>query len=246
MKTSAAILVIGDEILSGRTKEANIGFIAPKLFSLGIDLQEARIIGDDIANIAAVLRAWHKSYDYIFTSGGIGPTHDDKTAEAVALAFDLPLSLHPIAAARLQQHYQPADLNEARMKMAHTPHGAILIDNPVSIAPGFIVKNVFTLPGVPKILQAMWDFVEPQLQGGEPKQAVTITTDLGEGIFATPLGEIANNFPELSIGSYPYFRLGTSGVSLVVRGTDTVKIAEAVEKITLMLKKLHGSATIIQ
>ncbi|MGO1077951.1 competence/damage-inducible protein A [Inquilinus sp. CA228] len=239
---TAAVLVIGDEILSGRTKDANMGFLAERLTDLGIRLREARVVADVPEEIVAAVNALRARYDHVFTTGGIGPTHDDITAECVARAFGVPLLRHPEAVRRLEAHYEAGQLNEARLRMANVPEGGTLIDNPVSAAPGFRIGNVHVMAGVPRIMQAMFDGIAPTLAGGDKVLSRTVTCDLGEGVIAAGLGAIAAVHPELSIGSYPYFRAGRFGTSLVLRGTDAERLSSATEAVRSLVVSLGGTA----
>ena len=189
---TAAVLLIGDEILSGRTKDKNLGFIADYLVGLGIDLKEARCVADDEGDIVAALNALRARYTYVFTTGGIGPTHDDITADAVAKAFQVPIGHHPRAMEILLAYFKEIgrEPNEARLRMARTPEGATLIENAVSKAPGFRIGNVFVMAGVPKIMQAMMEAIAPTLDKGVPMQSRTVALQGGEGDVAKPLGEI--------------------------------------------------------
>lgn len=239
---TAAVLVIGDEILSGRTKDANMGFLAERLAELGIRLREARVVPDVPEEIIAAVNALRARYDHVFTTGGIGPTHDDITAECVARAFGVPLLRHPEAVRRLEAHYEAGQLNEARLRMANVPEGGVLIDNPVSAAPGFRIGNVHVMAGVPRIMQAMFDGIAPSLAGGDKVLSRTVTCDLGEGVIAAGLGAIAAVYPELSVGSYPYFRAGRFGTSLVLRGTDAERLSSATEAVRSLVVSLGGTA----
>ncbi|MGF6228811.1 molybdenum cofactor synthesis domain-containing protein [Inquilinus ginsengisoli] len=239
---TAAVLVIGDEILSGRTKDANMGFLAERLTELGIRLSEARVVPDVPEEIVAAVNALRARYDHVFTTGGIGPTHDDITAECIARAFGVPLLRHPDAVRRLEAHYEAGQLNEARLRMANVPEGGTLIDNPVSAAPGFRIGNVYVMAGVPRIMQAMFDGIAPTLAGGDKVLSRTVTCDLGEGVIAAGLGAIAAVYPELSVGSYPYFRAGKFGTSLVLRGTDAEKLSSATEAVRSLVVSLGGTA----
>lgn len=218
---TAAMLVIGDEILSGRTRDSNMHHLAQQLTAHGIDLCEARVVADTHQGIIAAVQALSASYDHVFTSGGIGPTHDDITAEAVAAAFDTPISIRDDARALLQAHYDRSgqELNEARLRMARIPDGAALIDNPVSTAPGFTLRNVHVMAGVPSVFEAMVASVLPTLTGGAPLLSQTIRIDRGEGEIAGPLTRLAEAHPDVSIGSYPFIRNGVYGSNIVVRGT---------------------------
>ncbi|MCA2011883.1 molybdopterin-binding protein [Pararhodobacter sp. CCB-MM2] len=219
---TAAMLVIGDEILSGRTRDTNTNHLAKELTNRGIRLREARVVADDHDGIVAAVKALSAAYDHVFTSGGIGPTHDDITADAVAAAFGAPIDVREDAHEILKAHYQRTglELNEARLRMARIPEGATLIDNPVSSAPGFILGNVHVMAGVPAIFEAMVAGVLPTLTGGDPLLSQMIDVHRGEGEIAAALKALAAKFPDLSFGSYPYQRNGAHGTQLVVRGTD--------------------------
>jgi molybdenum cofactor synthesis domain-containing protein len=231
---TAAILVIGDEILSGRTRDSNLHFLAGELTRIGITLSEARIVPDIHSEIIAAVRALSSRYTHLFTSGGIGPTHDDITADAVAEAMGAKISHRADAMALLQGHYDRSGLpfNEARQRMARIPDGAALIDNPVSTAPGFTIGNVHVMAGVPKIFEAMVASVLPKLTGGPPLLSQTLRVDRGEGEIAADFGALAAEFPELSMGSYPFIQNGAHGTNLVVRGTDPGRLDAAMVKLT--------------
>ncbi|MCH1469657.1 MAG: molybdopterin-binding protein [Planktomarina sp.] len=226
---TAAMLVIGDEILSGRTRDANMYHLASQLTEQGIDLKEVRVISDDRESIVHATRALSAAYTHVFTSGGIGPTHDDITADCIAAAFGVSIGVRADARAILQAHYAANGqvLNEARLRMARIPDGAQLIDNPVSKAPGFTLQNVHVMAGVPSIFQAMVASVLPSLTGGKPLLSVTYRVDRGEGDIATPLGLLAKTFPELSIGCYPFQKDGLFGANIVFRGTDETQLQKA-------------------
>ena len=231
---TAAILVIGDEILSGRTRDSNLHFLAGELTRIGITLREARIVADIHPEIVAAVRALSASYTHVFTSGGIGPTHDDITADAVAEAMGAKIGPRADAMALLQAHYDRSGLpfNEARQRMARIPDGASLIDNPVSTAPGFTLGNVHVMAGVPKIFEAMVASVLPKLTGGPPLLSQTLRVDRGEGEIAAPFGALAAEFPELSMGSYPFIQNGAHGTNLVIRGTDPARLDQAMVRLT--------------
>ena len=237
---TAAVIVIGDEVLSGRTKDVNINFLAKGLSQIGVRLREARVIPDDNAAIQSVVDECRKRHDYVFTTGGIGPTHDDITAQAIADLFELPLVLDPEARRRLVDRYGEGHLNEARLKMAHVPQGAMLIDNPVSAAPGFRVENVFVMAGVPMIVEAMFEGVKGELNGGDPVLSHTVSSFVMEGDLAAGLGSVQQRFPNLSFGSYPYYRGGKFGVSIVVRSTKQNELDEAVEAVRQLIQGLGG------
>jgi molybdenum cofactor synthesis domain-containing protein len=224
---TAAVLIIGNEILSGRTQDVNLNWLAKELTDLGIRLREARVVADVESEIVAAVNELRSRYDYVFTTGGIGPTHDDITSASIAKAFGVPWMRHPDAVKILEAQYEPGQLNEARLRMATMPEGAELVDNPVSGAPGYRIGNVFVLAGVPSIMRAMFDSARGRLRGGPPVLSHTVSTYLGEGTIAKPLGELQDRFGELDIGSYPFFRSGRFGTSLVIRGTDRAQIDKA-------------------
>jgi molybdenum cofactor synthesis domain-containing protein len=235
---TAALLVIGDEILSGRTKDQNIGYIADYLAKIGIDLHEVRVVPDVTAEIVAAVNALRGRYDYLFTTGGLGPTHDDITAGAVAAALDVEISEDPRAIKLLLERIKP-ELNEARRRMARIPHGADLIENKISAAPGFWIANVIVMAGVPVIMQAMLDAVAPKLATGAPMIAETIPAgSLFEGAYAAALGDLAAANPEISIGSYPAFRDGSFHNEIVVRGKDAAMVVAAAATIGAMVARL--------
>ena len=238
--STAAILVIGDEILSGRTKDRNIGYIADRLTGAGIDLMEVRIVSDVRADIVAALNALRARYTYVFTTGGIGPTHDDITADSVAAAFDVPIDVDERAVKTMLERYEKADLTEARLRMARIPQGAELIANPVSKAPGFHIGNVFVMAGVPAIMQAMMDDVVPRLKGGQTMHSQSIEAGMGEGAVAQKLSELQDAFPDVSIGSYPYQRDGKFHTSLVLRGRDTARLDEAARQLHSILADIRS------
>ena len=238
---TAAVLVIGDEILSGRTKDSNIGTIADRCTLLGIDLREVRVVADEQADIVAALNALRERYTYVFTTGGIGPTHDDITADAVAAAFGVEISEDPRAIELLLQRIKPEDLNAARRRMARIPHGAALVENSVSKAPGFWIGNVITMAGVPSIMTVMLDAVTPKLAGGAKTVARPIAAGtLAEGTYAEALSSIAAAFPDLSIGSYPRFQDGRFHNEIVVRGKDQTSVDAAASRVEAMLATIQG------
>ncbi len=237
---TAALLVIGDEILSGRTKDKNIGYIAEYLTAIGIDLREVRVVPDVEAEIIAALDAVRARYTYVFTTGGIGPTHDDITADCVAKAFGVSIDVDPRARAMLLERIPEADLNEARLRMARIPAGADLIANPVSKAPGFRIGNVIVMAGVPSIMQAMLDNVAPTLETGRKMLSVSIEAGLKEGDLGGPLGEIARAHPEVSIGSYPGYVDGRFQTTLVVRSREEGALAEAEQAVRRMIETIKA------
>jgi molybdenum cofactor synthesis domain-containing protein len=230
--TTAAVLIIGNEILSGKTQDANLSFIGKALARLGVRLVEARVIRDEPAVIADVVNSLRRSYDYVFTTGGIGPTHDDLTAESIALAFGVELVLDEDAARRIGRGSR--DLNPARLKMAMIPEGASLIDNPISHAPGFRMDNVFVMAGIPSIAQAMFGAIEHELEGGAPILSESVDLYRREGDIAAPLDEIAKRYPDVEIGSYPFSREGRFGASIVARGTDRARIDAAIAEVAVL------------
>ena len=237
---TAAMVVIGDEILSGRTKDKNIGYVADYLTAIGIDLKEVRIVPDASEEIIAAINAGRARYTYVFTSGGIGPTHDDITADAVAAAFGVGIDHDPRAMKILADHYAPRgiEFNEARMRMARIPDGADLIENAVSKAPGFRIGNVHVMAGVPSVLQAMMDAIAPTLRTGTRLLSETIPAGVPEGVIAAPLGAIQKAYPTTIIGSYPFHDGTRYGTNLVVRARDPAMLAEAAEAVRIMVEAL--------
>jgi molybdenum cofactor synthesis domain-containing protein len=230
----AAMLVIGDEILSGRTRDSNMYFLANALTEHGLPLSEVRVVSDDHAAIVAAVNALRVAHDQVFTSGGIGPTHDDITADAIASAFGVAITHRADAMALLQAHYERAQLpfNEARQRMARIPDGALLIDNPISTAPGFSLGNVHVMAGVPKIFEAMVASVLPRLVGGPALLSQTLRLMRGEGEIAADFGALAAEYPALSMGSYPFTLNGAYGTNLVIRGTDEAMLTQAMARLT--------------
>jgi molybdenum cofactor synthesis domain-containing protein len=225
---TACLIIIGNEILSGRTVDANLSYVATRLGEIGIRMAEARIVPDDEAAIVEAINACRARHTYVFTTGGIGPTHDDITAASVAKAFGRRYERNRAAERRLLAYYPPERVNEARMSMADMPEGVELIDNPISVAPGFRIENVHVLPGVPKIMQAMLDGVLPTLKGGPVVHSRAITVLAPEGdVAAAGLGDLQARFPMLEIGSYPFWRPEGPGTTIVLRGTDPAQIAAA-------------------
>lgn len=246
MQPTAAIIVIGDEILNGRTADKNINWLAKVLYDRGIKLAEARVIGDDEALIIATVQHLSATHDMVFTSGGIGPTHDDITTVTIAKAFGVAVIRHPEADQRLIDHYRDTDLeyNAARQKMADTPEGAELIDNPVSAAPGYIIGNVYVLPGVPSILQAMVENMGDQLPGGTKAHRLTVQTEVGEGTLASGLAQVEAAHPGVSVGSYPWFKPGAYGTALVVSGLDEDVVNKAADALVELVAEFGGTAYI--
>lgn len=235
---TAAMLVIGDEILSGRTRDSNMHHLAGALTRHGLPLSEARVVADDHAAIVAAVNELRGRYTHLFTSGGIGPTHDDITADAIAAAFGVPIGHRADAMALLQARYDAMGLpfNEARQRMARIPDGATLIENPVSTAPGFSLGNVHVMAGVPSVFEAMLAGLLPRLVGGPPLLSQSLRVDRGEGDIATDFARLAADFPDLSMGSYPFTVNGVHGTNLVIRGTD----GAAIDAAMIRLKALFG------
>jgi len=231
---TAAMIVIGDEILSGRTRDSNMHYLAGELTKVGIDLREVRVVSDDAPAIIAAVKALSAAYTHVFTSGGIGPTHDDITADCIAAAFDRTIDVRDDARALLAAHYARTggELNTARLRMARIPEGASLIENPVSTAPGFTLENVHVMAGVPTVFQAMVASVLPTLTGGQPLLSQTLRIQRGEGDIAGPLGELASRYPDLSIGSYPYQMNGVYGANIVIRGQDGARVDAAMAELS--------------
>ncbi len=241
---TAAVLIIGNEILSGRTADANLNYIAKKMAGIGVRLSEARIVPDIESEIVGAVNELRARYTYVFTTGGIGPTHDDITAESIAAAFGVPVIEHPEARARLLAYYTETGFNPARLRMARVPQGAALINNPISAAPGFCIENVYVLAGVPDIMQAMLDNIAAQLKHGPDIHSIAISGTIAESLIAEELTAIAIRFPQTDIGSYPWFRQGKYGTSLVVRGTDQDAVKQATDAIFAMVEKRGGKPEI--
>lgn len=235
---TAAVLVIGDEILSGRTKDKNIGYIADYMTALGIDLKEVRIVSDDETAIVTALNALRSAYNYVFTTGGIGPTHDDITADCVAKAFGVELEFHPEAVAIMKERVAKVggELNEARMRMTRIPKGGTLVANTVSGAPGFWIGNVITMAGIPAVMQAMLDEVAPKLKTGVKMLSESIRANAREGDVGTELGLIAKAYPDAIIGSYPFMdEKGAPNTNIVVRSRDAERLKEVKAAVEAML-----------
>ncbi len=235
---TAALIIIGNEILSGRTQDANLAYIATALNEVGVRLTEARVIADVEEIIVETVNTLRGKYDYVFTTGGIGPTHDDITAESVAKAFGRKLIRHPEAYHRMVERYEQTgmELNKARLRMANTPEGADLIDNDISVAPGFKVENVYVMAGVPQIAQVMIDSAKETLKGAMPVRSRTLTCSIGEGVVAEGLGVIQGRYPDVDLGSYPYYRKGLGGTSLVMRGTDEVVLDKVADEVAELVR----------
>ena len=224
IKVNAAIIIIGNEILSGRTIDANTSTLAIWLNSLGVNLNEVRVIPDIEKKIVYTINELRKKFDYVFTTGGIGPTHDDITANSISKAFGVKYSIHPEAFKILESYYKPGEFNKGRQRMAWTPSGARLILNPTSGAPGFVIENVFCLPGVPSILKSMLGGLKNEISGGKPIVSHTINLRTVESEIAASLATVQKNNTEVEIGSYPFFKAGKVGVSIVMRNEEQSKI----------------------
>ncbi len=238
-KVMAGVLLIGDELLSGRTQDTNLAEIAKFLAPLGVQIGEARILADDAAIIRDTVKSFSERFDYVFTTGGIGPTHDDITADCIAAAFDLGISEREDALVELRKRYEESELNTARRRMARIPDGASLIDNPVSQAPGFQTRNVFTLAGVPQIMRGMLADITHRIEGGAEVFQITVSvSNVGEGDAAARLAEIESVHPGVSIGSYPWFNDELRGVNFVARGTDEKQLGAVKQDIDAMVADL--------
>ena len=234
---TAGILLIGDELLSGRTRDTNLSTIAKWLGPLGVQVGEARIIADDSEMITQTVRAFSERFDYVFTTGGIGPTHDDITADCIAAAFGVGISEREDAMAELRTRYKESELNEARRRMARIPDGASLIKNPVSQAPGFQTQNVFTMAGVPSIMKSMLADIEHRIEGGAKVYSRTVEApNIGEGDAAKALGELEKAYEGVNIGSYPFFNAGLHGVNFVARGRDENVLDDVEAKLRELVK----------
>jgi molybdenum cofactor synthesis domain-containing protein len=226
-EVTAALLVIGNEILSGRTKDKNIGFVASHCTGIGIRLKEVRIVADDEAAIIAAVNTLRDTYTYVFTTGGIGPTHDDITADSIARAFGVTIDIDPRAVARMRERYAEADLTPVRLRMARIPAGAQLIENSISKAPGFVIGNVIVMAGVPAIMQAMLIAVTPRLKTGAKLLSECIRVNAPESKVAVPLAGSQSAFPDVAMGSYPFFEDGSYGTNLVLTSPDAALLAQA-------------------
>ena len=241
---TAALIIIGNEVLSGRTHDKNLPYIAEKLNGVGVRLTEARVIPDIPDIIIRTVRELSANFTYVFTTGGIGPTHDDITADCVAEAMGVSIDIDPEALRRLEIHYQNSglEINEARLRMARIPAGATLIDNPISAAPGFRIGNVHVMAGVPKFMQAMLDGILPTLKGGRPMISITLRCGLPEGRIAEGLGALAKAYPDVDFGSYPAWTKTAFQVSLVVRGEDPDRVEQAAQAVEGLIRDLGDTA----
>jgi len=243
---TAGLLVIGDEILSGRTKDVNIGATAEFCTDLGIELKEVRVVSDETDEIVDALNALRSRYTYVFTTGGIGPTHDDITADAVAKAFGVALPINAQAREMLESRWRQTgtEVNEARLRMARIPEGADLIVNSVSAAPGFRIGNVHVMAGVPIIMRAMLEALAPTLKGGKKVLSVTIKAAVGEGTVGGPLGELQAQYPDVKMGSYPQMGKDRVMTELVLRSSDPERLEEAAAAVRAMVAEAHAKAGI--
>jgi len=239
-KVTAGVIIIGNEVLSGRTQDTNLAYMGKQLDTLGIRIMESRVIPDIEQTIIDTVNHFRETYTYVFTTGGIGPTHDDITSAAIAKTFKVNLEKNPEAVRLLEKYYEPGGINEARMKMAHIPEGAKLIDNPLSGAPGYQMENVFVMAGVPAIMRLMFDGITDRLVGGDPIITLNVATNIGEGVLAEGLTKLQDEYPDISIGSYPYFKQRKLGVNLVMRSTDLDRLEELKLKLIAMVTGLGG------
>ena len=236
---TACLLVIGNEVLSGRTQDANIRFLAVRLGEIGIPLREVRVIPDVAETIIATVNEVRAKFDQVFTTGGIGPTHDDITSECIAAAFGVPWEPQPEAWARMEAAYRPGEFNAARQRMAIMPRGASLIDNDISVAPGFSVENVHVMAGVPRIMRSMFETLAPRLKGGRPILSRAVhAMGLAEGLIAQGLTDVQNHYPHLDLGSYPFYRVSGNGVTIVAKGTEAADAEAAIATVTRLIEDL--------
>jgi molybdenum cofactor synthesis domain-containing protein len=233
---TAALIIIGNEILSGRTQDINLNAIAKKLGAIGVPLKEARVVPDIETEIVEAVNALRVKHTYVFTTGGIGPTHDDITVDAIAVAFDVPVIEDPEARRLLLAHYGVENLTAARLRMARVPQGSTLVPNPISTAPGIKIDNVFVLAGVPNIMQGMMDGIVATLRHGPAMYSLTVSAFIAESAIAEELGAIAARFPYLDIGSYPWVRQNKFGTALVTRGTDEKTVKQATDEILALVR----------
>ena len=237
---TAGVIIIGNEILSGRTQDTNLAYMGRQLDALGIRIMESRVIPDIEQPIIDTVNYFRRTYTYVFTTGGIGPTHDDITSAAIAKTFQVKLEKKAEAVSLLEKYYEPGGINEVRMKMAHIPVGAKMIDNPLSGAPGFQMENVFVMAGVPAIMRLMFDGIIDRLTGGDPIITFNVATNISEGMLADGLSKLQDEFSDINIGSYPYFKQRKLGVNLVMRSTNINRLEELKEKLTAMIIQLGG------
>lgn len=241
---TAALLIIGDEILSGRTRDKNIGTVADFCGSMGIELREVRIVSDEMDAIIAAVNTLRAENSYVFTTGGIGPTHDDITADAVSNAFGADLEINDEARSILEGRYGTVDVSPERLRMARIPVGASLINNSVSGAPGFILGNVHVMAGVPRIMEAMLEDLATRIKGGAKMQSRSVDCGVGESTIAAGLGAIQDDYPQLKLGSYPQMGRQPVFTQLVVRGTEIAAVEEATEKVRALVEQMHKAKQI--
>jgi molybdenum cofactor synthesis domain-containing protein len=234
---TAALIVIGEEILSGRTRDENISYVASYLTGIGINLQEVRVVRDIEAEIVAAVNELRARYTYVFTTGGIGPTHDDVTTDAIAAAFGVNVAIDPLAVEAMRQGYSEKELTPARLRMARIPKGAALVDNPVSKAPGFMLGNVIVMAGIPRIMQVMLDAVAPRLKKGRPMLSRSVRIEAPEGDVAPGLAAIQSAHPVVQIGSYPFFQKGKLGTYVVLRSVETNALDHALAALWELIRK---------
>jgi molybdenum cofactor synthesis domain-containing protein len=236
---TACLLVIGNEVLSGRTQDANVKYLATRLGEIGIPLREVRIIPDVAETIIRTVNETRAMFDYVFTTGGIGPTHDDITSECVAAAFGVPWEPHPEAWIRMERSYQPGQFNAARQRMATMPRGSTLIDNELSVAPGFQIGNVYVMAGVPSVMRSMFEWLAPRLKGGPRiEQRAVHVVGLPEGVLAAGLGDVQAHHPAIDVGSYPFYRSSGNGVAIVAKGTDVAGVEAAIAEAAALITRL--------
>ena len=234
----ASLIIIGNEILSGRTQDKNLSYLATWLNEIGIQLSEVRVIRDEEDEIVDTVNLLRKKYDYVFTTGGIGPTHDDITSDSIAKAFNVDLETNPQALAILKEYYKDSELTEARLKMTKMPKGAELVENPVSKAPGFKIENVFVMAGIPKIMQGMLEGAKIHLSAGKPMKSESIDVFMPESFIAEELSNLQDKFRDVEIGSYTFVKDGKYGTSLVMRSSDSKKLFDCKAQMELMISKL--------
>ena len=233
---TGCLIIIGNEILSGRTQDTNLAYLAKELNELGVRMVEARVIPDVVETIVATVNECRNTFDYVFTTGGIGPTHDDITADCIALAFGTELYMHPDIVEIIRRREAPPEVMESRLRMARIPKGAELIENPTGGPPGFRIENVFVMAGLPMVMQAMAStFSRDQIQGGAPVRSRSVGAYLSEGQVAVPLGEIQDKHPDIDLGSYPFYRQDGYGTNLVMRGTDEAELDEMLSEVRAMI-----------
>ncbi|MDB2414783.1 molybdopterin-binding protein [Rickettsiales bacterium] len=237
MVKTASLLIIGNEILSGRTEDQNLNYIAKGLSEIGVKFKEARVVADIENEIIDAVNDLRKKYDYVFTTGGIGPTHDDITTSTIAKTFGVEVIKNPDAMSRLEKAYEGRKMNQSSIKMAYLPEGASLIDNPVSGAPGFYIENVYVMAGIPNIMQAMFDSVKFQIKGGKPIKSLELSGYVTESKIANDLSQLQNEYPTIDVGSYPFVKNAKFGTSIVLRSSDEELLNEAFSKLEILFQK---------